>query len=95
MIARLIAWSIQRRFLVLLGTVLLAAGRPSEAETVFWQDLRKNRDNGWALSGLAEALRAQKKDALAAIVEARLGKAWARSPLKLEAARIGPAVAAR
>jgi tetratricopeptide (TPR) repeat protein len=78
-----------------LGTVLLAAGRPAEAETVFWQDLRKNRDNGWALSGLAQALRAQKKDALAATVEARLEKAWARSSVKLAAARIGPAVAAR
>ncbi len=78
-----------------LGTVLLAAGRPAEAETVFWQDLRKNRDNGWALSGLAQALRAQQKDALAATVEARLEKAWARSSVKLAAARIGPALAAR
>jgi tetratricopeptide (TPR) repeat protein len=78
-----------------LGTVLLAAGRPGEAETVFWQDLRKNRDNGWALSGLARALRAQKKDALAATVEARLEKAWARASVKLDGPRVGSTVAAR
>lgn len=78
-----------------LGSVLLAAGRPAEAETVFWQDLQKNRDNGWALTGLARALRAQKKDAVAATVEARLAKAWARASVKPEGARIGTSVAAR
>jgi len=78
-----------------LGAALLAAGRPAEAETVFWQDLRKNRDNGWALSGLARALRAQKKDALAATVEARLEKAWARASVKLDGPRVGSTVAAR
>lgn len=78
-----------------LGTVLLDAGRPAEAETVFWQDLQKNRDNGWALSGLAQALRAQKKDSLAATVEVRLAKAWARASVKLDGARVGTAVAVR
>ncbi|HEX6210330.1 MAG TPA: hypothetical protein VF136_06115, partial [Methylomirabilota bacterium] len=29
-----------------LGAVLLAAGRAAEAETVYWDDLRRNRDNG-------------------------------------------------
>ena len=35
-----------------LGAVLLEAGRPAEAETVYWEDLKRNRENGWALTGL-------------------------------------------
>ena len=40
-----------------LGAVLLEAGRPAEAETVYWEDLKRNRENGWALTGLVQALR--------------------------------------
>jgi len=76
-----------------LGAVLLAAGRASEAETVFWQDLKHHRENGWALTGLAQALRAQDKAELAAVVEKRLDAAWARADIKPGAARIGYAVA--
>ena len=35
-----------------LGAVLLEAGRPLEAETIYWQDLKWNRENGWSLYGL-------------------------------------------
>ena len=56
-----------------------AANRPAEAETVYWEDLRRNPETGWALSGVVRALRAQKKDEQAAIVEARAKKAWARA----------------
>jgi tetratricopeptide (TPR) repeat protein len=66
-----------------LGAVLLQAGRASEAETVYWDDLRKNRENGWALFGLLQALRAQKKDADAALTEARFKRAWARADVTL------------
>ena len=45
-----------------LGAILLEAGRPGEAETVYWEDLRRNRENGWALFGLLQALRAQSKN---------------------------------
>ena len=70
-----------------LGAVLLAAGRPAEAETVYWEDLRRFRDNGWALFGLVQALRAQKKDEQAAVVEARFKKAWARADVSLTGSR--------
>ena len=53
------------------GAALLAAGRPAEAETVYWEDLRRNPENGWALFGVVQALKAQKKTEQAAIVEAR------------------------
>jgi tetratricopeptide (TPR) repeat protein len=59
----------------LLGSVLLEAGRAREAEVVYWEDLRRNPENGWSLFGVAQALKAQGTDASA--VEARFKKAWA------------------
>jgi tetratricopeptide (TPR) repeat protein len=70
-----------------LGAVLLEAGRPREAETVYWDDLRKNVENGWALAGVVQALRAQGKTEQAAIVQTRLDKAWARADFKLTGSR--------
>jgi len=72
-----------------LGAILLEAGRASEAETVYWEDLRRNRENGWALFGLMQALRAQKKAADAALTEARFTKAWSRADVVLPASRFG------
>jgi tetratricopeptide (TPR) repeat protein len=74
-----------------LGAILLEAGRPAEAETVYWEDLRRNRENGWALFGLVQALKAQKKNDEAALVEARFKKAWERSDLTLTGSRFGRA----
>ncbi|MGH9308605.1 MAG: hypothetical protein ACRD1U_04480 [Vicinamibacterales bacterium] len=72
-----------------LGAVLLDAGRADEAEAVFWEDLKKNPENGWSLLGLTNALKAQGKDADAALVEARFRKAWKDADVKLMTARIG------
>ena len=72
-----------------LGAILLKAGRPDEAETVYWEDLKRNRESGWSLFGLHQALVAQKKTDQAAIVKARLDKAWARADVKLTASRFG------
>ena len=70
-----------------LGAVLLAAGRPREAETVYWEDLRRNRGNGWSLFGLAQALSAQGRGDEAAGIKARFEKAWARADVKLTTSR--------
>jgi tetratricopeptide (TPR) repeat protein len=70
-----------------LGAVLLEAGRPAEAETVYWEDLKRNKENGWALYGVVQALRAQGKDERAAIVEARFNRAWSRADVKLTGSR--------
>lgn len=59
-----------------LGNVLLAAGRPDEAEAVFWEDLKKFPENGWSLFGLMHALKAQGKTEDARMIEARFNKAW-------------------
>ncbi len=71
-----------------LGAVLLEADRPREAETIYWEDLRRNRENGWALYGLTKALEAQGKIEQAALVKARFEKAWARADVKLTASRM-------
>jgi tetratricopeptide (TPR) repeat protein len=72
-----------------LGAVLLEANRPAEAETVYWEDLKRNRENGWALFGLMQALKAEGKNEDAALVESRFKKAWARADVKLTSSRFG------
>jgi tetratricopeptide (TPR) repeat protein len=70
-----------------LGAVLLEAGRPAEAEVVYWEDLKRHRENGWGLFGLQQALLAQGRKDEAALVEQRLKKAWARADVTLTASR--------
>ena len=45
-----------------LGATLMRNGRYAEAEQVYREDLKRLPDNGWSLYGLAESLRAQKKN---------------------------------
>lgn len=71
-----------------LGAVLLEAGRPAEAEAVYWEDLRRNPKNGWSLFGLAKALRAQNKLEEARLVEADFKQAWADADITLTASRL-------
>jgi len=53
-----------------------------------WEEaLRRHPENGWALSGLAESLRLQKKDAEAAKVRERRDKAWSQADAGLRPAR--------
>jgi tetratricopeptide (TPR) repeat protein len=70
-----------------LGAVLLDAGRAREAETVYWDDLKRHADQGWSLFGLAQALRAQGKKEQAAAIQERFDKAWTRADVKLSASR--------
>ena len=72
-----------------LGAVLLVAGRPDEAEAVYWEDLRKNPGNGWSLFGLSQSLKAQGKDDEASLIERRFQQAWKESDVTLTASRIG------
>ena len=70
-----------------LAAVLLQANRPAEAETVYWADLKRNRNNGWSLYGLMQALKAQGKNGDAALVEARFKKAWERADVTISDSR--------
>src|SRR2546421_9717878 len=72
-----------------LRAALLEAGRPAAAETVYLEDPRRTKENGWALFGLMQALKAQGKNEDAALVEVRFKKAWAKADVTLSASRFG------
>jgi tetratricopeptide (TPR) repeat protein len=71
-----------------LAAVLLQAGRPAEAETVYWEDLKRNPENGWSLRGLTATLYAQGKTDEAHLSERRFQLAWARSDVALTGSSI-------
>ena len=60
---------------------------PHEAEVVYWQDLRKNRSNGFALFGLHQSLLAQGRDDEASDIEQRLTAAWKDADVTLTSSR--------
>ncbi len=60
----------------LLGAELLGERRAKEAEQVYREDLQRHPENGWALYGLAQSLKAQRKSRQAAAVERRFTQAW-------------------
>lgn len=68
-----------------LGAVLLKAGKPAEAETVYREDLRRFPENGWSLFGLEASLRAQGKTADADAVKGRFRQAWSTADITLTA----------
>jgi tetratricopeptide (TPR) repeat protein len=70
-----------------LGAALLKVNQNAEAEKLYREDLKRFPENGWSLFGLAQALRAQGKNAEAAAVDARFRKAWAGADVKLASSR--------
>lgn len=71
----------------ILGAILLDAGRPVEAEVVYWEDLKHNPENAYSLYGMYKALSAQKKDDMAAEFKARYDAMWANSDVQLASSR--------
>jgi len=71
----------------ILGAVLLDAGLASEAEVVYWEDLRRNPNNGYALFGLVKSLEVQKKSNIAKAMSKRFEKAWAFADVSLQSSR--------
>jgi len=69
----------------MLGAALLQSGRPAEAATVYREDLKRHPENGWALTGLAAALRAQGRARDAKAVDVRLARAWTSADVKVTA----------
>lgn len=70
-----------------LGALLLEAGFPAEAEVVYWEDLRRNPKNGYALFGLKQSLIAQGKDAMAEVTRGRFQRAWTQADVVLKSSR--------
>jgi len=69
----------------LLGAQLLIANHPAQAERVYREDLRRNPANGWALYGLAQSLRAQRRTVEARRVEQQFQRAWRYADVRLPA----------
>lgn len=67
-----------------LGAALLKQGRLQDAEREFRADLDEFPRNGWALFGLAAALRAQGRVEEAAMVEREFAVAWEKADVKLQ-----------
>jgi tetratricopeptide (TPR) repeat protein len=68
-----------------LGAVLLRAGRASEAEAVYREDLLRWPENGWSLWGLSRALSMRGGVPIeAAAVAERFDRAWQRADVKID-----------
>ncbi len=70
-----------------LGAALLDAGYPSEAEVIYWADLRKNPDNAYSLFGLARALEMQDRAEESEDFQAKFEAAWAEADVPLTTSR--------
>jgi tetratricopeptide (TPR) repeat protein len=68
-----------------LGAALMDQRRFGEAERVYREDLVRHPHNGWALTGLRVALKAQGKPTTA--VDKELLTAWARSDVRISSSR--------
>ncbi len=64
-----------------LGSALLDAGAAEEAARVFREDLLAFPENGWSLTGLAQALSAQGEVSEADDVARRRDQVWAHATL--------------
>ncbi len=63
-----------------LGALLMSQGHYAEAETLYREDLKRNRDNGWGLIGLRNALNAQKKNSFETMgISDQLAEVWANA----------------
>lgn len=66
-----------------LGRVLIEARQFVEAEKIYREDLKKYKENGWALIGLYQALLKQGKKSEAQLVKYRYEKAWQYADMPL------------
>ncbi len=71
-----------------LGVIQLAAGDAAAAERTYREDLAVMKENGWALLGLEQALRAQGRDEEADAVHDRFEAAWQNADVDISASRI-------
>ncbi|MBJ2176330.1 hypothetical protein JBL43_18910 [Aureibaculum sp. A20] len=76
------AWHIPTR--QNLGAVLLKAGKFSEAEIIYKEDLNILRQNGWSLTGLYHSLKAQDKMGEAKKIKEEFEKAWEHADIEIE-----------
>ncbi|MBV9732852.1 MAG: hypothetical protein JO275_08755 [Verrucomicrobia bacterium] len=66
-----------------LGANLMQAGRYTEAEQVYRDDLARLPENGWSLFGLARCLQLEGKRNEASAVQTRFQKVWANADMRI------------
>lgn len=71
-----------------LGTVLLDAGKATQAEQVFRDDLKEFPQNGWALFGLHQSLLVQGRESEATEVKNQFDEVWQYADFELTSPRI-------
>lgn len=71
-----------------LGAALFESGKFAEAERVYLDDLKVNRENGWSLTGLQRCQNAQGRKADVAATAKRLSKAWKNSDIAISSSRL-------
>jgi tetratricopeptide (TPR) repeat protein len=76
-------WSQSMR--LYLGAALLKDGRAKDAEGVYREELQYLHDNGWALFGLWESVRAQGRTTEAKEIRERFDRAWKNADVVLGA----------
>ena len=59
-----------------LGALLMKNDQPKEAEIIYLEDLKQNRNNGWALVGLQQSYLAQEKTEQANALESHIQAVW-------------------
>ncbi len=69
----------------LLGAELMHDGKFQDAERVYREDLERHPDNGWALFGLQQALKAEGRVAEAHAAAARFQEAWRHATISIGA----------
>ncbi|HEV7614255.1 MAG TPA: hypothetical protein VGO37_20435 [Steroidobacteraceae bacterium] len=69
----------------LLGAELLRAGKATDAERTYRNDLARHPGNGWALYGLMQALQAEGRGAEASAAEAEFRTAWRQATISISA----------
>jgi tetratricopeptide (TPR) repeat protein len=70
-----------------LGAALMEAGKFAEAEKVYLEDLKTNRENGWSLTGLQQSYLKQGKKTDVVATAKRLGKAWKNADVSITTSR--------
>jgi len=72
---------------LVLGAILVEAGKSADAEKVYLEDLKNSPDNGWALFGLAQVYEKQGRNEDAAKARARFSLAWKDADIQLTSSR--------
>lgn len=70
-----------------LGKALLKAGRFSDAERVYAEDLARFPENGWSLYGMVQALKGMRRTPEARRFLERYNRAWANADVRLAYSR--------